>query len=83
MVCMKRHQHSFPAYAVLFMATLTVTERLCASQSSGVSTARKPEVGHVFPLPSEDELSKLERPKLRLELLKMVSEDQVARSAGT
>ena len=83
MRCIKRHQYSFLAYAVLVMATLTVTERLCANQSSGVSTATEPELKQVFPPLSKDELSKLERPKLRLELLKMVSEDQVARSAGT
>ena len=68
---------------MLFIVALAVTERQCASQSSDGGTATNPEVKHVFPPPSKDELSKLERPKLRVELLKMVSEDQVARSAGT
>ena len=68
---------------MLFIVALAVTERQCAGQSSDGGVAVKPEVKQVFPPPSEAELSKLERPELRLELLKMVSEDQIARSAGT
>ena len=83
MLCMQRYQHSFLTNAVLFVAALVVTERQCASQSNDRDDATKPAVKPVFPPPLGDELSKLERPELRLQLLKMVSDDQVARLAAT
>ena len=83
MLGVPRYQHRFLSNAVLFVAALVVTERQGASQSSDGDDATKPEVKPVFPPPFEDDLSKLERPELRLELLKMVSDDQVARKAGT
>ena len=83
MIRMQPYLHHFLAYAVLFMAVLSMTERQCISQSSDGGAATKPDLKQVFPPPSEAELSKLERPELRLELLKMVSEDQIAPSAGT
>lgn len=82
-LCKHRSLQSFLAHAALLMVVLAVTERECVSLIGDGATATKPAVRQVFPPPSEAELSTVEHPELRLELLKMVSEDQVARSAGT
>lgn len=83
MLCVQRYQHGFLAGAVLFLAALAVIERQCPGQSSDDGTATKSEVNQVFPPPSQEDLSKLERPELRLVLLRMASQDQAARKAGT
>ncbi len=82
MLCVQRYRLRMPASAVLFVAALAVNERQCPGQSGDNGTVTKSEVQQVFPPPSREELSKLERPELRLELLRMASEDQAGRLAG-
>ncbi len=43
----------------------------------------KPETKEVFPPPPEKDLNEITDPELRTELLRMVSDDQIARSAST
>ncbi len=79
---MKRIEHEFLALVILPLAILVFDEQRAASQSDNGGESES-EVMQVFPPPSQDELSVVEHPALRLELLKMVSEDQTSRSEGT
>jgi len=53
-----------------------------AASWSGAETPKRASTPAVFPPPSAEELSEVSLPKVRLDLLRMVHEDQVARRSG-
>ena len=79
----RRCQHSLVVQATVIVFVFAAVEQSCAGQSSDSVNVTAPKVESVFPQPSSAELAEITQPKLRVELLKMVHDDQVARKTGT
>ena len=52
-------------------------------QAPPPAASKKPKTMEVFPPPPADKLKEIAKPELRAELLAMVSDDLIARSAST
>ncbi len=83
MLYLHRFRNVVVIHAVMFVLFLASVEQPCTGNSSDSENVTAPKVESVFPQPSGAELAEITQPKLREELLKMVSEDQVARKTGT
>ena len=83
MLCSHRFQITLIAQPVVLVAVFVLLEQQCVGQSSTSDIVVTPVVEEIFSPPTMTELSEIDQPKLRKELLKMISEDQIARRSGT
>ncbi len=75
------------AWLFVLGVALTLPSAPVSAQEGGPAPPRagseKSERKTIFPPPPEEVLKKITHPELRAELLRMVSDDQIARSAST
>lgn len=69
--------------AVFLLAVRSLASRAEAQQSMERTAPQERKPVQAFASPSAEQLSKITHPELRIELLRMAEEDQVARSAAT